>query len=546
MEFVGEREVGLRLLPRPPRQSSVDPVERLVPLRTRPVVGGTGALNQEDGNPDVPRHEFARIVVAGTRTQRARHRGLGKRGHETPFAPGRTQLVLRCGRGSRGSHDPNRKDHRHREEEPDGAGAHSQQNWFPPSRTLASSGDRRGHRREGSGPARCPKLRRRESSSSSEEGERPGECHSRGWGRYFLVDLDLTRSGRTVYVEVLPRGGRVASIRRTVAVAVHAFNYWVLLGVRIAEGIGGAFYVTSSLATLAKRVPTEMRGRYMGLYVNALLLGQIMGPVIGGVVVLAWGLRAPFAVYALLASAGMAVVTFGLEPSAATVQGGRVDWTVVKRLLRDRSYVVVNIGTMGAFFARAGIVSTAIPLFIALNWGAGLEEAAALAGVLLTTNALAALITQWPSGMYADRRGRKLPFVTSLVLAGLIAPFLFFTHDLASAIPVMFAYGLVLGMHGPLASWTTDLTPPEVMGTSMGLYRTLGDIGFLTGPLVMSAVIELTLDSAGRITIAPFLVAAVWLVTAGLLMLLARDPVGERMRAARRTIDAAGRPGNSG
>ena len=338
----------------------------------------------------------------------------------------------------------------------------------------------------------------------------------------------------------------LAIIALTSAVAVHAFNYWVLLAVRLAEGVGGAFYVTSSLATLAKRVPPEMRGRYMGLYVNALLLGQIMGPVIGGVVVLAWGIRAPFAVYAVFASIGMGLVSFGLEPSLATAQGGRVDWAVVKRLLRDRSYVVVNIGTMGAFFARAGIVSTAIPLFIALNWGAGLEEAAALAGVLLTTNALAALITQWPSGMYADRRGRKLPFVTSLVLAGLIAPFLFFTHDLASAIPVMFAYGLVLGMHGPLASWTTDLTPPEVMGTSMGLYRTLGDIGFLTGPLVMSAVIELTLDPAGRITIAPFLVAAVWLVTAGLLMLLARDPVGERVRAAGRTTEAAGRPGNSG
>ena len=328
-------------------------------------------------------------------------------------------------------------------------------------------------------------------------------------------------------------------IALTSAVAVHAFNYWVLLAVRMAEGVGGAFYVTSSLATLARRVPSEMRGRYMGLYVNALLLGQITGPVIGGAVVLAWGIRAPFAAYAAVASAGMLLVTFGLEPGAVSPGGGRVDLRAVRRLLSDRSYVLVNVGTMGAFFARAGIVSTAIPLFIALNWGAPPEQAVAFAGVLITTNAVAALITQWPSGMYADRHGRRAPFVLSLILAGLVAPFLFFTRDLSGAIPVVFAYGLVLGVQGPLASWTTDLTPPEILGTSMGLYRTIGDLGFLLGPVLVSAVIQLTLDPAGRMTIWPFLVGSIFLIMAGIAMVFARDPVRDRARASVAAIAAA-------
>jgi len=325
-------------------------------------------------------------------------------------------------------------------------------------------------------------------------------------------------------------------------VAVFAFDYWVLLAVRFAEGVGSAFYVTSSLATLARTVPPEMRGRYMGLYVNALLVGQIIGPVIGGAVVLAWGLRAPFAAYALLTGVGILLVTFGLEPGAVTDGGGAVDFRAVRRLLSDRSYILVNVGTMGAFFARAGLISTMIPLFIALNWDASYEQATVMAGVLLTVNAVAALITQWPSGLFADRRGRKLPFVASLVLAGLVAPFLFLAKDLASAIPVIFAYGLVLGIHGPLASWTTDLTPPDIMGTSMGLYRTLGDVGFFLGPFVLSGVLYLTLDSSGHVTIAPFLVAAVWLVVAGIAMAFARDPVGEKMRAARSAAEAVAPP----
>src|SRR3972149_5073083 len=60
-------------------------------------------------------------------------------------------------------------------------------------------------------------------------------------------------------------------IALTSAAAVPPCDYAVLLSVRFAEGVGSAFYVTSSLAALAKRVPPERRGRYMGLYVKGLL-----------------------------------------------------------------------------------------------------------------------------------------------------------------------------------------------------------------------------------------------------------------------------------
>lgn len=344
-----------------------------------------------------------------------------------------------------------------------------------------------------------------------------------------IVDLPSGALGDRFGNRRMMRTG-LAVIAITSALAVLAFEYWVLLAVRVAEGIGSAFYVTSSLAALAKRVPAERRGRYMGLYINALLVGQVIGPVIGGAVVLAWGIRAPFAAYAVLACIGMLLITFGLNPDPERGTEGRVNVEAVKRLLSDRSYMFVNIGTMGAFFVRAGLITTVIPLFIAFNWGVSPAVAVSLTGVLITTNAIASLLTLYPSGILADRFGRKIPFVTSLVLTGIITPFLFFTTDIASAIPIMFVYGLVLGLHGPLAAWTTDLTPPEIMGTSMGLYRTIGDLGFLFGPMILAAILEVTLVS-GHVTIWPFLIASVWVTLSGVLMLFARDPVGERRKA---------------
>lgn len=330
-------------------------------------------------------------------------------------------------------------------------------------------------------------------------------------------------------------------IATTSLLAYVAFDYWVLLAVRAAEGIGSAFYVTSSLAALAKHVPAERRGRYMGIYVNALLIGQVIGPVIGGVVVLWWGLRAPFGVYSGLALVGMLLITVGFRPTPrAEGPSARVDIVAVRRLLRDRSYILVNIGTMGTFFIRSGLITTVIPLFIYYNWTGDRTTAATFTGVLITTNALASLFTLYPSGWIADRVGRKIPFVTSLVLAAIVSPFLFFTTDLGTAIPIMFVYGLVLGLHGPLAAWATDLTPPEIMGTSMGLYRTLGDLGFLLGPVLLGAILQLTMVN-NRVTIAPFLFASGWVMVSGLALLLARDPVGERQRAS-----ASAQPRNSG
>jgi len=321
---------------------------------------------------------------------------------------------------------------------------------------------------------------------------------------------------------------------------VFFFHYGVLLAVRLAEGVGSAFYVTSSLAALAKRVPSERRGRYMGLYVNGLLMGQILGPVIGGFVVLRFGLTAPFAAYSLFALVGVLLVTFGMESTRIEGASARIDLAAVRRLLRDRSYVLVTIGTMGTFFVRAGLITTVLPLYIHLNWGADPTLSITLTGVLVTTNAFASLLTLYPSGWLADRVGRKFPFVVSLLLTGAISPLLFLTTDLSSAIPVMFLYGLALGLHGPLAAWTTDLTPPEIMGTSMGLYRTLTDLGFLLGPVVLAAVTQLTLE-AGRVSIVPFLVAAGWVGVSGVFMAFARDPVAE----ARKRAPASGRPEKS-
>lgn len=309
--------------------------------------------------------------------------------------------------------------------------------------------------------------------------------------------------------------------------ATISFDYWMLLAARVLEGVGSALYVTSSLAILSRSAPAGRRGRYMSYYVGGLLIGQTIGPVVGGAVASSWGLRAPFALYAIIAIVSMILIAFFLRtPDWEKNEGGTSMWKETKQLLSDRSFIIVNLGTMSAFFVRGGLIGAVLPLFIYFNMGIQDES---VIGLLISVQAIASMVTLLPSGRLADVHGRRIPFVTSLVATGLITPLIYFAKDLYSQMLVMALYGVTLGLHGPLAAWAADLAPRDSMGTAMGLYRTVSDLGFLLGPLILAGVAEATSDDI--ISIWPFILTSIWMLASGLLLLLARDPAaGGKMR----------------
>ncbi len=245
-----------------------------------------------------------------------------------------------------------------------------------------------------------------------------------------------------------------------------AFNYWVLLAVRVAEGIGSALYVTSSTTLLAKVVPQSKRGRYMSCYMAALLLGGISGPAAGGYVAFYWGLQAPFFFYAL--ATGIALVLMHLFLPSDVPGGNRESISLgeVGRILRNPSFLLVNLGTLSAFFVRGGINGVIFPLWAAGKFGFN----TAMMGLLLTFAAIASLGTMVPSGAFTNRYRRKIPFVSSLLLTALVLPFIFNSDGLPSLTMMMVFYGLTIGMHGPMAAWAADLAPKESMGTAIGVY----------------------------------------------------------------------------
>jgi MFS family permease len=68
----------------------------------------------------------------------------------------------------------------------------------------------------------------------------------------------------------------------------------MLISLRVLQGLGAAFYVTTGMAILSSVFPPEGRGKAIGIYVSAVYIGLSAGPWIGGILTHHFGWRSIF------------------------------------------------------------------------------------------------------------------------------------------------------------------------------------------------------------------------------------------------------------
>ena len=113
-----------------------------------------------------------------------------------------------------------------------------------------------------------------------------------------------------------------------------------------------------------------------------------------------------------------------------------------------------------------------------------------------------------------------------LFLSGIAALLIPLQGNLAGLMGVMAFYGFATGLQGSIAAWPADLAPKDRLGTSMGVYRVMGDAGMVLGPITATYIADYT----GHLTVtfAPFVVPAILSFVVGLVMIKAKDPAAKR------------------
>ena len=297
---------------------------------------------------------------------------------------------------------------------------------------------------------------------------------------------------------------------------------WLIVA-RVVEGVGSAFYITAATAWIAQISTGKSRGSYMAVYSGLIFAGTAFGPTIGGFSAVHLGLNSPFFVYAGLATIGMLLTVQLREPvTARQAKRQEIRFSDISQVLRNGAFLLVNVSVFALFFLRGGVRSTLIPLFASLNLGLSEEKI----GIALTVAAVATTLVTFPSGWLSDRLGRKLPIMGCLFLTAAAVLIVPLQDGLAGLIGVMGLYGLATGLQGSIAAWPADVAPPEKLGTYMGVYRVIGDLGLVLGPITVTYIAGS--ESSTSIGFTPFLVPALMAIAAGIAVLWARDPVREK------------------
>ncbi|HLU60221.1 MAG TPA: MFS transporter [Pseudonocardia sp.] len=322
-----------------------------------------------------------------------------------------------------------------------------------------------------------------------------------------------------------------------------AGSYWQLLVLRGLGGVGSTMFTVSALSLLIRLAPVHMRGRASGMWATGFLLGNVIGPLVGGLLG-AVSLRTPFLVYAAVLVVVVVVALLFLRgrdgtaapPSAAAEPPARF-----RSALAHPAYRAALVASFANGWVVFGVRVALVPLFVVEvlgrpeSWG----------GVALAVFAVGNAATLTLAGRWADRRGRRPPVFAGLAVSAACTGVLGFVTD-----PVLFlATSLLAGMGSGLVNPPTNAAVADVIGsrarggTVLAGFQMVADLGAIIGPVVAGALAELAgYGAAFAMSGATALVAlAFWLRAPETLPSAASPTVAADARAERSDAECPAR-----
>ena len=324
----------------------------------------------------------------------------------------------------------------------------------------------------------------------------------------FMVD----RMGeRWVYMT-----GLLIVVASTLATGL-AQGYWQLLVFRGLGGLGSTMFTISAMALLTRLSPPGARGRIAGLYATAFLIGNIGGPVIGGLLA-QFGMRIPFFVYAATLLVATGVVAVFLRGGRRRTPGEDQDEQqplLVAEALKHSGYRSALVSSFANGWTSFGVRVAIVPLFAAANFDAG----AGVAGTALASFAVGTASVVSAAGWLSDRYGRRPMVIAGLLVSGVSTIAL----GWSDTVPLLVAASVVAGMGAGVLNPAQQAAVADVIGADraggkvLATFQMASDSGAILGPVVVGMVV----DRLGYTT--GFVVSGVLLLSAAVPWVFARE-----------------------
>ncbi|MGN8129246.1 MFS transporter [Arthrobacter sp. RC1.1 241] len=316
------------------------------------------------------------------------------------------------------------------------------------------------------------------------------------------------RGERPVYVAGL------LIVAASTAACAFAQDYWQLLLFRGLGGAGSVMFTVASMALVVRLAPPKSRGRVSGAYASAFLIGNVCGPIVGGLLA-GLGLRVPFLAYAgaLLVAAFVVQTQLSHQRRGGEEAAARAPDMPFREALVAGTYRSALASSFANGWATFGVRMATVPLFAAAAFGAGPQAAGLALAVFAAGNAAALTM----SGRLADSLGRKPMMISGLLVAALATAAIGVTSDLPWFLVASTLAGVGSGLFGPAqqAAVADVIGNGRSGGKVLAVYQMTSDVGAIVGPIVAGLLADrLGFGWAFGVTGGIMLLAAVgWLPT---------------------------------
>lgn len=297
------------------------------------------------------------------------------------------------------------------------------------------------------------------------------------------------------------KGKKRMALRAGFAIAVSYFliglvtdQYQLLLG-RAFVGFANGFY-PAAMTMVSLSVDEKRVGRALGIFQMGLILGNVIGPFLGGAVESVVGMRPVFYVSGIAVFiATLAVLFFVKEPRIASKKVEDTTATKQKTSLREDFKAVsekpVLVRLLWIFFFMQCAIMMLQPI-LALYVGdmqGTMEGAAIISGSILSIGGLAGALTTNLWVRIGERRGYFRTISYCMIGSGIVL--------LLQSLPVgIWWFGVlqvligscIVGINPSLSAAVTLNTEPGFRGRMFGMTTTAQQFGSMVGPVFASLV----------------------------------------------------------
>ena len=297
------------------------------------------------------------------------------------------------------------------------------------------------------------------------------------------------------------KGKKRMALRAGFAIAVSYFliglvtdQYQLLLG-RALVGFANGFY-PAAMTMVSLSVDEKRVGRALGIFQMGLILGNVVGPFLGGAVESVVGMRPVFFVSGIAVFiATLAVLFFVKEPRIASKKVEDTNATKQKTSLREDFKAVsekpVLVRLLWIFFFMQCAIMMLQPI-LALYVGdmqGTMEGAAIISGSILSIGGLAGALTTNLWVRIGERRGYFQTISYCMIGSGIVL--------LLQSLPVgIWWFGVlqvligscIVGINPSLSAAVTLNTEPGFRGRMFGMTTTAQQFGSMVGPVFASLV----------------------------------------------------------